>query len=157
MKLKLRKPYYTGQTKLILEPKAFLKRLFAIIPPPRWHLTRYHGIFSSHHRRRSRLKALVPETSTRDRTVAAPDPDTSAAPRPDNPARLSYAKLLSRVFEGEIDRCHRCNGELRLIACIDEPDAIAKILTHLGLPTEAPQPAPARSPPQLEFGAWDED
>jgi hypothetical protein len=44
---KLRKPYYTGQTELVLEPTAFLRRLFAIIPPPRWHLTRYHGIFGA--------------------------------------------------------------------------------------------------------------
>jgi hypothetical protein len=47
VRLKLRKPYYTGQTELMLDPTAFLRRLFAIIPPPRWHLTRYHGIFGA--------------------------------------------------------------------------------------------------------------
>ncbi|MBW2735040.1 MAG: transposase [Deltaproteobacteria bacterium] len=48
VRLKLRKPYYTGQTQLVLKPEAFVRRLFAILPPPRWHLTRYHGIFSVH-------------------------------------------------------------------------------------------------------------
>jgi hypothetical protein len=59
VRLKLRKPYYTGQTELVLEPTAFLRRLFAIISPPRWHLTRYHGIFSGHHLLRGKLAALL--------------------------------------------------------------------------------------------------
>ena len=43
--LKLRKRYYTGQTELVLEPLAFLRRLAAIVAPPNWHLSRYHGIW----------------------------------------------------------------------------------------------------------------
>jgi len=73
-----------------------------------------------------------------------------------NPSsRLSYAQLLSRVFEKDIGACQRCGGPLWLIACVDAPEAISKILTHLGLPTEAPRLAPARSPPQIEWGDWD--
>lgn len=70
-------------------------------------------------------------------------------------ARLSYPRLLSRIFENDIGSCHHCGGDLRLVACIDEPDAIEKILTHLNLPTEPPPIAPARSPPQAEFPHWD--
>ena len=44
---------------------------------------------------------------------------------------------------------------MKLIRCIDDPDVITKILTHLGLPTEVPKPAPARDPPQLR-DAFDE-
>jgi hypothetical protein len=39
-----------------------------------------------------------------------------------------------------------CGGRRRLVAAIDEPSAIVAILEHLGLPTEAPPVARARSP-----------
>ena len=158
VRLKLRKPYYTGQTELVLEPEAFLRRLFAILPPPSWHLTRYHGIFSGHHRMRSKLAALLgeppPPPLPRD---ADTEPEAALVDEDPTPSssRLSYARLLSRVFEADIGACQRCGGSLRLVACIDDPDAIAKILTHLGLPTDAPKLAPARSPPQIAFDGWD--
>jgi hypothetical protein len=96
VRLKLRKPYYTGQTELVLDPKAFLRRLFAIIPPPRWPLTRYHGIFSGHHRLRKKLAALLPKPPSpvpRDTDTEVPLPEDEKLPA--SAARLSYARLLS--------------------------------------------------------------
>ena len=158
VRLKLRKPYYAGQTELVLEPEAFVRRLFAIIPPPRWHLTRYHGIFSGHHRMRSKLAALVPEppgpAASPPRTGREGGAETDDEPLPNAGSRLCYAKLLSRTLEQDIGRCEHCGGALRLLACIDDPDAIATILNHLGLDTQAPRAAPARSPPQLALD-WD--
>jgi len=62
------------------------------------------------------------------------------------PVRLSWAKLLKRVFE--IDRAHCPNGggQLKIIAAILEQRVIEKILTHLGLQARAPPRAPARGP-----------
>jgi len=40
--------------------------------------------------------------------------------------------------------CPQCGGTLTLLAAIEEPAVISKILTHLGLPTRAPPRAPAR-------------
>ena len=34
---------------------------------------------------------------------------------------------------------------------IEEPEAIRKILTAMGLPTDAPVPDPPRPPPQMQF------
>jgi hypothetical protein len=142
---------------MVLEPTAFLRRLFAIIPPPRWHLTRYHGIFSGHHRLRRKLATLLPESPAPpiSQDTDAEVPLAEDEKLPGSTARLSYARLLSRVFEDDIGSCHHCGGELRFVACIDAPDTIEKILTHLGLPTEPPRIAPARSPPQAEFPDWD--
>ncbi len=36
-----------------------------------------------------------------------------------------------RVFGIEVDRCGRCAGKLRIIASIEEPVVIARILAHL--------------------------
>jgi hypothetical protein len=38
---------------------------------------------------------------------------------------------------------------MRLIALIDQAAVVERILHHLGLPTEVPEPAPARAPPCL--------
>jgi hypothetical protein len=43
--------------------------------------------------------------------------------------------------------CDRCGGRLRLIALIQQAEAIRRILTHLGLPAEVPTSPPTRSPP----------
>ena len=43
----LKTPYRDGTTHVILEPLNFIARLAALVPLPRVHLTRYHGVFVS--------------------------------------------------------------------------------------------------------------
>jgi hypothetical protein len=59
-------------------------------------------------------------------------------------------ELLKRVFDVDII-CGRCGAKMHRISHIDDPETIAKILDHLGLPTEPPRKAPARAPPQCEL------
>ena len=61
-----------------------------------------------------------------------------------HPVRLSWAKLLKRVFEIDMDHCPNYGGQLKIIAAILEQQVIEKILTHLGLQARAPPRAPAR-------------
>jgi hypothetical protein len=44
---------------------------------------------------------------------------------------MCWAQCLKRVFGIDIDLCTRCGGKLRVIASIEEPEVIAKILAHL--------------------------
>jgi hypothetical protein len=55
---------------------------------------------------------------------------------------------VSNPFEIAVLTCPRCGGPRQLLAAIFDQDAIRKILTHLGLPTEPPTLAPARAPPE---------
>jgi hypothetical protein len=56
------------------------------------------------------------------------------------PNRISWAGLLKRVFDIDMQRCPNCGaGELKIIAAILERPVIEKILTHLCLD---PQPPP---------------
>ena len=48
------------------------------------------------------------------------------------------------MFDIDIERCPLCGGQLKLIAAIEEPAAITRILTHLGLAARPPPRAPAR-------------
>ncbi len=49
---------------------------------------------------------------------------------------MTWAKRLKRVFAFEIERCWRCGGTLRVIASIEQPDVIERILDHLGSDSE---------------------
>jgi hypothetical protein len=56
------------------------------------------------------------------------------------PRRISWARLLKRVFDIDMQHCPNCGaGELEMIAAILERPVIQKILDHLGL---EPQPPP---------------
>ena len=60
------------------------------------------------------------------------------------PVRVSWAELLKRNFEIDMEHCPNCGDELKIIAAILEQPVIQKILTHLGLQARAPPQAPAR-------------
>jgi hypothetical protein len=47
------------------------------------------------------------------------------------------------VFDFDIERCD-CGGKLKIIAAIEEPAVIERILTHLGLSAQPPPPSRAR-------------
>ncbi len=59
---------------------------------------------------------------------------------------MSWARRLKRVFGVEIESCARCGGKLKIIASIEEPQLIAKILSHL-------RAAPEQYQSELALGA----
>jgi hypothetical protein len=128
----LKTPYRDGTTHIVLEPLDLMARLAALVPTPRMHLTRYHGVFAPHSQYRA----------------AGADPTKPSTPRH---VAMSWARRLKRVFGVEIESCTRCGGELKIIASIEEPQLIAKILSHLeSVAAEQSQselPLVARGPP----------
>jgi hypothetical protein len=136
--LKLKTPYRDGTTQIVMEPLECMQRLAALVPRPRLHLIRFHGVLAPHAKLRS---AIVPCPATE---TTAGTPDSTDTPQPTLPAHLSWARLLKRVFDIDLEHCPNCGGNLSILAAILEQAVIAKILTHLGLPIRAPPRAPAR-------------
>jgi len=58
--------------------------------------------------------------------------------------RPTLARRQKRVFDIDTEHCPNCGGALKIIAAIEEPAVICKILTHLGLPARAPPRTAAR-------------
>ena len=54
---------------------------------------------------------------------------------------------MRRTFGFDVLTCPRCGGRLRLIALIEQASVIQRIVRHLGVPAETPEPGPARAPP----------
>lgn len=44
---------------------------------------------------------------------------------------MTWAQRLKRVFRIDIETCEHCGGAVRVIACIEDPLVIEKILTHI--------------------------
>ena len=76
---------------------------------------------------------------------------TSEKEEPQRPKAYSmtWAQRLKRVFAIEIEKCEKCGGPVRVIASIEDPDVIEKILKHLGLDQASQQQI--RSPPDTLF------
>jgi len=68
----------------------------------------------------------------------------------ERPHSITKAQRLKPVFGIDIETCPACGGVLWIIACIEDPVMIKKILTHLNTKSACPQPArlpPSRAPP----------
>ena len=55
VRYQLKTAYKCGTTHVVFEPLDFLSKLAALIPKPRSHLIRYHGVFSSNNRWRNKI------------------------------------------------------------------------------------------------------
>ena len=120
---KLKTPYQNGTTHIVLSPLDFLSRLSSLIPQPRVHLTRFHGVFAPHFKYRV-LITPKPISSEKPPYVEKKEDRKSYSMR--------WAQRLKRVFGIDIQTCSRCGGKVRLISAIEEVQVIQRILTHLG-------------------------
>ena len=64
---------------------------------------------------------------------------------------MTWAQRLKRVFNIDIETCTECGGSVKVIACIEDPVVIKKILTHLmgkALSAEPVRLPESQAPPQ---------
>lgn len=200
---RLKTRWRDGTTHILMERHELLERLAPLIPPPRAHQVRYHGLLAPCASGRDRI---VPEASrgagrafavranrqksgdghegdgsldrhgsrgelfeserrpgassnplpepgntngrreipdlehsgTDRRSELKPTHNPALPHRPPSVRRLRWAELLKRVFELEALRCPVCNGRMRVLAAITQPDVARRILKCLALPARAP-------------------
>jgi hypothetical protein len=81
---------------------------------------------------RSPLRPVDPGPASDGIPVGRADP---------SPGRLTWARLLRRVFAIQVLVCARCGGPRRILGAVTEPHAVRRLLAALGL---AAEPPPAR-------------
>jgi hypothetical protein len=127
IRYELKTPWRNGTTHVIFEPLDFISRLVALIPKPRVNLTRFHGVFAPN----SRYRAMVtPAKRGRGKKTKAANDKQDQTPA-ERRAAMTWAQRLKRVFNIDIETCGECGGEVRIIATIEDPVVIRKILAHL--------------------------
>jgi hypothetical protein len=118
-----------------LSPFEFLDRLADLVPPPRKHRHRYHGVFARNHKLRRAITLLAIGNIGNRRDAATGGQaacgavgghavegccDTHAKPRSHDTSRIAWAKLMAGVGEEFPLECPACGGDIRLIAFITE-------------------------------------
>jgi hypothetical protein len=76
----MKKPWRDGTLALVFEPEDLVARLCAMVPPPRWHLIRFHGVLAAH---ASLRPAVVPPPPPAPSYDATADERRRAARRQD--------------------------------------------------------------------------
>ena len=113
-----------------LMPFEFLDRLADLVPPPRKHRHRYHGVFAPNHRLRKAVTALAignvgkpGEAATGGHGSDGHATEGCCAanhatqnPRSHDTSRIAWAKLMARVGEEFPLECPNCGGDIRLRA-----------------------------------------
>jgi len=140
VRIALKRPFADGTVALDLDPLSLLCRLAASVPAKGMHTVRYAGVLASASTLRARI---VPKP----KVAAAEDgSESEAKPKREGCRYRSWAELLATLG---IDAfaCPRCQGRMRILALVREPNDVRRFLKALGEPTEAPERAPARGPP----------
>jgi hypothetical protein len=110
--LQLKSPYRDGTTHIVMSPLELMQRLAALVPPPRLHLIRFHGVLAPHAKLRA---AIVPSPAHLATEHAAEHAQTHCSA----PARMSWARLLKPVFDLDIEHCPLVAGA----ACRSSPQS----------------------------------
>lgn len=177
---RLKHRWRDGTTHVVFAPQELVEKLAALVPPPRFHLARYHGILGPCASERDRVvpagagPSHRPAPCSRGTAMEESTPHCGAGSSASLPAslspepaseegtpapapmprsrRLAWAELMQRVFALDVLECPRCHERMRLVAAIHAPEATTAILECLGLPARAPPPGPARPDPETD---WD--
>jgi hypothetical protein len=152
---RLKRPWRDGTTAVVFERQDFVARLAALTPAPHCHLTRFHGVLAPAAAWRSfivprpRGNTENPVENSLSWSPGSVEPRGNAEPLEAVPVlsggrNYSWAELMKRVFRIDVLKCENCGGPMKMIAVIDEPELIGKILESVGLISRAP-PASAAS------------
>ena len=121
--LELKKAFTDGNTHVLFEPRDFtapahpcargisaslhvIARLAALVPRPKAHLVRYHGVFAPNARQRADIVA-GPKVASK---VSANDECASNV----GSTPMSWMARLKRMFAIDLSRCPNCGGELQV-------------------------------------------
>jgi len=140
----LKTAWADGTCQLVLSPQELLEKLAALVPPPRLNLVRYHGVLAPACPDRAQI---VPGRSALTQTEGC----EHGAPDGRRCHRVSWAKLLARVFQHDVTVCPSCDGHMKIVAALTEPRSVIAYLDGVGLPARAPPITPAHLDRQLEF------
>ena len=135
-RIALKAPWRDGTTHLLLDGPELVGRLASFVPPPRFHLTRYFGVFAA----RAKLRrAVVPGYGAAHEGGCCP-PEAQPAMASAEPAReslvtarrrMAWSKLLMRVFAVDVLRCPRCESRLQRVEVCTSARSMAAGLSGL--------------------------
>jgi ribosomal protein S27E len=120
---------------------ALVRRLVALLPPARRHLTSLHGAYAPNAHLRAVITQPLPQPTT------SSSRKTGAAPKPKRP-RLDWAQLHQRTFGIDVLLCP-CGGRRSIRRLHSTRSQAEARLLELGVALPSSVLPPATAPPQL--------
>jgi len=135
-----------GQTTRVFDALEWLAAMTSHIPNKGEQMVRYYGYYSNASRGR-RKKAGIQEI-----IPYLLQPETT-----DIQFRKTGSRLIQKIYEVDPLTCPKCQGKMRVIAFIEDPEVIKNILKHLDLWELKRLPRPvAHAPPIMEWPSYDD-
>lgn len=132
-------------TVFTLTAEALVRRLVALLPPARLHLTSHHGAYAPN----ARLRPLVTQPPPQQPPAPTPSPSTEVVPAPKpKPPRLDWAQLHQRTFGSDVLQCP-CGGRRTIRSLHSTRKQAEARLAELGVALPPRVLPPATAPPQL--------
>jgi hypothetical protein len=176
VQLTMKRALYDGTRAIAMTPRELMRRLAAIVPPPRVHSTRYWGVFAPASKVRPKILLAGKERRRGCSGPPSPDPETfdnggaeeartdwelraelddvpltfGPPPMPDRKRYLDWSQLLRRVFAADLLTCEKCGGRRKVTAFLPSSREAREVLDRLGYDATAPPIAAARAPPHQE-------
>ena len=136
---------------LTMTAEQLVRRLLALVPPPKLHLTAWHGAYAPNARLRPVVMRAPPAPPP------SPSPPTASASasegfeqRVPRRPRIDWATLHARTFGIDVKRC-ACGGRLKVHSVVSTASTAEEVLKNLGLWQPRVLLPPSRGPPQLEL------
>jgi hypothetical protein len=134
-----------GSQAKVFDALEWLAAMCSHVPNKGEQMVRYYGYYSNVARGK-RKKA-----DADDKIPCILEPELT-----DKVFRRNWARLIQKIYEVDPLLCPKCSSEMRVIAFIEDPDVIKKILKHLDLWVIKRKPRPvANAPPIDAFPAYD--
>jgi hypothetical protein len=124
--LRLKSEWSDGTKAMEFTPHEFIEKLIAIIPQPRIHGVRFHGILAPSAEDR---KKVVPAVLTQ----ASQGELFECHQKKPKPKKASWAELLKRTFQIDLSQCLICGGVVRFQKAVLRKSEIMEILTLANL------------------------
>jgi hypothetical protein len=145
---RMKTPWRDGTTHVMFSRSEFLEKLAALIPAPRAHLVRFHGVLAPAAKWRPLIVPAAHEPLTAEVVRGGEAECKHACEQEKEKSRrrrnYAWAELMKRVWAVDVLECPRCFGRMRLVAALHAEKALYRILECLGLPCRAPPVSPAR-------------
>ena len=127
VRIELKQAWRNGATAVLIPPADLILRMAAQVPLPRRASIRYHGVFAPN----AALRSLVVPAGEKAKCKRRKTPDGVATER-ETSTRMTYSVALKRAFGIDILQCP-CGGRRVVLAAVQNPLALERILRHVGL------------------------
>ena len=135
-----------GRTRKTFEALDWLAHLVTHVPGRYEQTVRYYGYYSN------KSRGLRKKAEADDDIPGIVENEMSS-----KEWRQNWARLIQKIYEVDPLKCPKCQGEMRIIASIEDEAVIKKILKHLGLWETRNHGPPAREPTHIPELTYDDD